>query len=190
MFKIFTISAVLLLSYVSIASDKMTPSSVTNQEEFNLLILEEFRSIVTTYYNQIESANKSNVNQVLTILSSGYWYPNDFYDQLIKHKENERIAKLLAWLINTGSFRNGHIDPKHAYLQLDGNREKKTLQYLLKPNVKPSDAIKNLSSHRLFIDCQIAYQIAYYRAALVFLNQSKFDEIFSVRQSSPAQLEH
>lgn len=141
--------------------------ATATQESINMIFLDEFRTVVTDYWNRIESA-KRNKNQLL----SGYWYSNDYFETLQKFGQKN----LTKWLMDRDAFSNGFVDGKKGLILPEGA----SYSYYLATNFKPAEVIKNINENGIiFIDCSMAYQLALYKSILFIVGEEIFNQIFN-----------
>ena len=154
---------------------------ITDQTSLNKAVLEEFSSIVTEYNKILNQASHTTTgNGLIKLLQKGFWYPVDYYDFLSRDelKNNKAVLARLTWMKEHNSFNLGMTTSDE--LTLVGDLQNKILMsYNLKDKVAPSTAILNIGKQVILIDCAIAYQLAFYRAALKLLGEENFNKLFS-----------
>lgn len=133
------------------------------QETLNATALNEFHKIVGSYWKQLTSNN-------ISVLNSGYWYANDYFTALERHNQGQRKE----WLKQRDAFVNGFAQPRTGLMI-----KAAPFEYYLKAERQPSKVLNQLeTSGFFFIDCSMAYQIAYYRAIITLWGHEKFDGLF------------
>jgi hypothetical protein len=123
-------------------------------------------------------------------VQSGVWYANDHYQamKIVRDmpKYKASAAKLYEYFVNHKSYAIGYVSPKFFEPIEDTNPEmrspmfgnKRPLQFLVKKDVIPSEALKAAASGLSLIDCGIFCQINRYGSLLDHLGEKKFNILF------------
>lgn len=149
--------------------------TISDQETLNKLVLEKFTPIVAKYYERMSKVGKQiNTDDGSSSLSHGYWYRNDYLEILDLYvKKGSKWAKKQMVL-----FSDEKLVPRGYIASPYFKRKGLGYAYHLRKNAEPSQALKSLEEFLVFIDCSIAYQLAYYLAVLEFLGTEKFNRYF------------
>lgn len=176
-----------LISNALLAMESALPDpSIESQKDLNLAVLREFQIITADYFHRLKRAKEiAGTKEGMDILNQSFWYPTDYYDLL---EQNAQVSKLdcneaqemLNRMKTNNGFIKGHTSSQS--LKLDA---KEQLTYWLMSEVSPSNVVLHLGNDLILIDCSIAYQLAYYRAALTFLGEDTFDWLFGLGNPLP-----
>lgn len=179
---------VVLSSHAMDKSQAQEDLPIGDQEQLNSAVLEEFEKIVAEYHARIDAVNRSSSsNELFELAKNGYWYATDYYSLLSRDelKGKSSILARLAWLQNKGSFSFGVTTTKDLVLGSTVHGDLLNV-YKLAKDKKASDVVRTLGENGVtLIDCGIAYQLAFYRAALRLLGPDQFDRIFSTASDKP-----
>ena len=161
-FMIFSVPLVLAM--------EIDEHDINSQQDLNLAVLAEFKKIVADYDERLNDAQTKPKNEAIKILEKGFWYASDYFDLLTKYDQNKR----LSWLKEKDAFIHGF---SHSCDLVSSKETSQKGHYYL--NAQPSKVLHDFGDKLIFIDCAIAYELAYYRAMLSMLGENKFNKFIN-----------
>jgi len=150
----------------------------------------------------ISNAEKSKKNFLAdtSLLNQGFWYGQD-YANALKEIGTENSLKLYETLRDKGDLLQGRLPSKLFKPQIK-NGVRQDFDWVLKPNIKPSEALleastgfKGIEKGFAIIECGTAISLARYMGLMNYLKEQngaegveKFDRLFSLPQGSPMNI--
>ena len=157
------------------------------KEKVISVFIERMQNLVKDNHERMLNYNKDNAAQML---AKGFFYPNDYCMALTEMGQTAR----LDFLKNNGAFFHGFMSPKYFTHQNTTNpilvTGKIPMSFLLKDNVKPSEALASTRAGLSLIGCGEACDIVFYEAMLHLWGKEKFDLLLDKKGSMPFCIWH
>jgi hypothetical protein len=149
------------------------------RDRLNTTIKRVIQEIVIDSKSRLDSGN-------LVPLSSGIFYPPDYFTAL---KVKQQTARL-DYLLSRDSFYNGYLNPKYFTLieNVHSSSGKQPLSFVLKEDVDPVEALQSVLKGLSLIGCGEVCQLAQYAAILDIIGAEKFRVLFSASSATPLML--
>jgi hypothetical protein len=151
------------------------------RKRLNKIACERLQEICAENKHRLEKCDGD-----VQLLSKGIYYPHEYYNALKRTNHLEQIETLKK----TDSFYHGYLSSEHFSIDvsLGPMMENCCGSFLLRENVRPSEALKAVREGPSLILCGVICQIARLLAVQEILGTEKFDILFASNSSTPLKL--
>ncbi len=127
---------------------------------------------------------KEGCKRDITLLESGFWYPNAYFAALKECKKEKR----LEYFVKNGSFYHGSPNTKNTGLKSVPDQHVPRLSpteklpgafFLASKTIPASRALQALQQNLILGDCAQLCQVGQYQALLEVLGEERFNKLFS-----------
>lgn len=171
-------------------------SGQTTQRDINRMVSQCFSSICENYYkrcNLLETLIESDYSAddaFMKTMNSGPMYSTDCYQfvkDYMKKFGNESLVENTV-LSKVENIMNGRCPPMDIYKQRPFMDVLGPYSYRIARGVKATAVLSALKYKFSIIECNMAYEIAYYDAILLLVGKENFNMIFGENKEKPFKI--